>query len=83
VPAYRAGRLTAALRRLEARDQLVRARASVDGEGGVSLEPLRGQESHMIVRAAGANALVLVPRGDGELEAGSTASYRPLGPDDD
>ncbi len=29
----------------------------------------------MIVRAAGADALVLVPRGEGELAAGSTVDY--------
>ena len=40
-----------------------------DADGTV-LEPLTGQESHMIVRAAGADALVLVPRGEGELAAG-------------
>ena len=34
-----------------------------------------GQESHMIAQAATADALVLVPRGDGELEAGSAVSY--------
>ena len=38
----------------------------------------RGQESHMIARAAHANALVLVPRGDGELAAGSAVSWLPL-----
>jgi molybdopterin biosynthesis enzyme len=32
----------------------------------------------MIVRAAAANALVLVPRGDGELAAGATVRYLPL-----
>jgi molybdopterin biosynthesis enzyme len=39
------------------------------------LEPLSGQESHMIVRAAAADALVLVPRGEGELSAGATVRY--------
>jgi hypothetical protein len=29
----------------------------------------------MIAKAAGANALVLVPRGEGELPAGSSARY--------
>ena len=45
-----------------------------DGER-VVLEPLTGQESHMIARAAAADALVLVPRGDGELAAGSGVRY--------
>jgi molybdopterin biosynthesis enzyme len=33
----------------------------------------------MIARAAEADALVLVPRGDGELADGSTVDYLPLG----
>jgi hypothetical protein len=32
----------------------------------------------MIVRAAGADALVHVPRGEGELAAGTTVRYLPL-----
>ena len=47
-------------------------------EDGVSLEPVTGQESHMIVRAAEANALILIPRGEGEIEAGSIVRYLPL-----
>ena len=43
------------------------------------LEPLTGQESHMIVRSAGADALVYVPRGDGELAVGATVSWLRLG----
>jgi molybdopterin molybdotransferase len=73
-PAYLPGRLTEALRRNAARDELVRARA----EAGGVVRPVRGQESHMIVRAAAANALVLVPRGDGELAAGAEVSWLPL-----
>jgi molybdopterin molybdotransferase len=73
-PAFLPGRLGASLRRTAARDELVRA--SID-ESGLAT-PLRGQESHMIARAAHANALVLVPRGDGELAEGSTVSWLPL-----
>ena len=40
---------------------------------------MSGQESHMIVRAAAADAIVLVPRGDGELEAGAPVRWLPLG----
>ena len=54
------------------------ARGSRVEDGEVVLEPLTGQESHMIAQAATADALVLVPRGDGELEAGSAVSYLPL-----
>jgi len=77
LPRYERGLLAAALRRNEARDELVRARARAEGDV-VVLEPLAGQESHMIVRASAANALVHVPRGKGELAEGSVAPYLPL-----
>jgi molybdopterin molybdotransferase len=76
-PVYRPGRLASSLRRDEARDELLRARTRSDPEG-VTLEPLTGQESHMIVRAAAADALVLVPRGAGELPAGAAVRYLPI-----
>ena len=74
LPRFEPGRLAAPLRRNSARDDLVRARTRVDGDD-VVLEPLSGQESHMIVSAAAADVLVHVPRGDGELAAGSVARY--------
>jgi molybdopterin molybdotransferase len=73
-PAYLPGRLASALPRNDARDELVRARVE---HGGI-LRPVRGQESHMIARAASANALVLVPRGEGELPAGAEVSWLAL-----
>jgi molybdopterin molybdotransferase len=76
-PWFAAGRLTVTVERNPARDDLLRARATVIDDG-VSLEPVSGQESHMIVRAAEANALALVPRGDGELRAGSVVRYLAL-----
>jgi molybdopterin molybdotransferase len=76
-PVYRPGRLAAPVRRNAQRDSLVRARSRLDGDA-VELEPLAGQESHMIGRAAGADALVLVGRGDGELPAGSAVRYLAL-----
>jgi molybdopterin molybdotransferase len=78
LPAFSAGVLGAPLRRNGARDELVRARSRV-GENGIVLDPVLGQESHMIVRAAGADALVLVPRGEGEIAAGASVRYLPLG----
>jgi molybdopterin molybdotransferase len=75
LPRFEPGRLAAVAKQNAARDQLVRARAR-DGEAGaVLLEPLVGQESHMIARAAGANALVLLPRGEGELPVGAPVRY--------
>jgi len=73
-PAYLPGRLGATLQRNEHRDDLVRARTRIE-DGAVVLEPLTGQESHMIVRSASASALVLVPRGSGALVDGAQVSY--------
>jgi molybdopterin molybdotransferase len=76
-PVFFEGRLAAAVRRNAHRDEFVRA-SSIASEEGVLLEPVRGQESHMIARAAGADALVLAPRGEGELAAGESVRYLPL-----
>jgi molybdopterin molybdotransferase len=76
-PAFRPGRLGRAARRAGARDSLLRARSRIE-DGEIVLDPLTGQESHMIAQAATADALVLVPRGNGELEAGSSVSYLAL-----
>ena len=74
LPPYETGRLLAPLRRNPSRDELVRVRARGAADG-MTLEPLTGQESHMIVRAAAANALVHVQRGEGELAAGDAARF--------
>jgi molybdopterin molybdotransferase len=76
-PRFEAGMLVRPVQRNTARDELVRARSSLrDGE--VVLEPVSGQESHMIVRAAEADALAFVPRGEGELAEGTRVRYLPL-----
>ena len=77
-PRYAYGSLGAPLRRNGARDELVRARTRTGGTE-VVLDPVAGQDSHMIVRAAAADALVLVPLGVGELGAGERVRYLPLG----
>ena len=76
-PTYREGRLATPVRRNAQRDEFLRARTR-PSDNGVVLEPVAGQESHMIVRAAGADALVFAPRGDGEVEAGELVRYLPL-----
>ena len=76
-PHYERAVLTTPLRRNVARDELVRARTSYDGDGTVT--PLSGQESHMIVRAATADALVHVPAGEGELATGTRVRILRLG----
>ncbi len=70
-PRYESATLASPLRRSPARDELARARSRATAEG-TSVEPLSGQESHMIARAAGADALVYVPAGEGELPVGAT-----------
>jgi molybdopterin molybdotransferase len=74
LPRYEPGRLSVGLRRNGERDEFVRARSRVEGDA-VVLEPVAGQESHMIVRSSAADALVHVPRGNGELAAGSTVRW--------
>ncbi len=76
-PAYLGGRLSNGLRRNAQRDEFVRARR-LESEDGVVLEAITGQESHMIVRAATADALVHVPRGEGEIAPGSEVRFLAL-----
>jgi molybdopterin molybdotransferase len=77
-PQFRLGVLGASARRNPHRDDFQRARLEMSDAGAV-LQPIEGQDSHMIVRAAAADAIVHVPRGEGELAEGSTARYLPLG----
>jgi molybdopterin molybdotransferase len=74
LPRFEPGRLARAVRRSPGRDELVRARSGV-GAYGVVLDPVGGQESHMIASAATADALVFVPHGEGGLAAGAAVRY--------
>lgn len=76
-PVYRAGTLATEVRRNAHRDEFLRARTRMTDDG-VVLEAVTGQESHMIVRAAGADALLIAPRGEGTLAAGERVRYLPL-----
>jgi molybdopterin molybdotransferase len=76
-PRYEHGQTATSLRRNGHRDEFVRARRR-PADAATILEPITGQESHMIVRAASADALVHVPRGEGELAAGSSVRYLAL-----
>ena len=62
-PAFKPGRLGRSVRTASS---AIRCSAPAPGSrtATVVLDPLTGQESHMIARAAMADALVLVPRGD-------------------
>ena len=75
MPRFEPGRLGADVKRNPHRDELVRARSRASDDGTLVLDPLGGQESHMIARAAGADALVLLPRGKGRLAAGAPVRY--------
>ena len=74
LPRFEPGLLAVGLRRNEERDEFVRARSRVEGDALV-LEPITGQESHMIVHSSGADALVHIPRGNGELATGSPVRW--------
>ena len=78
LPRFEPGRAAVALRRNAERDDFVRARTRVE-RGAVVLDPVLGQESHMIARSSAADALVHVPRGNGELAAGSAVAFLRLG----
>jgi molybdopterin molybdotransferase len=73
-PVYEWGEAATALRRNLQRDEFLRARRRTE-DGRTLLDPLVGQESHMIVRAATADALAHVPRGEGEIAAGEPIRY--------
>jgi molybdopterin molybdotransferase len=76
-PTFVLGELASVVPRNPQRDEFLRARSHHDGDRTV-LEPVRGQESHMIASASAADVLVFVPRGEGELAAGATVRYLPL-----
>src|SRR5215218_1715936 len=76
-PAFRRGLLEAPVRRNAERDEFLRARTS-HRNGQVVLQPFSGQESHMIVRAGHADALVAVEAGESELAEGSEVPYLAL-----
>jgi molybdopterin molybdotransferase len=73
-PRFEWGRLATEVSRDSRRDVLLRAVATATADG-MELAPVTGQDSHMIVRASGANALALVRRGEGACQAGSAVEY--------
>jgi molybdopterin molybdotransferase len=77
LPSYQRGVLGAPVRRNPQRDEFLRARVA-RSDGAVVLEPLAGQESHMIVRAGQADALIAVEAGEGEVGAGAEVSFLAL-----
>jgi molybdopterin molybdotransferase len=74
LPRFERGRLGSGVERNPARDELLRGRLVLEDEG-VVVEPLPGRESHMIARAAQADALVLVRRGEDRLRRGDPVEF--------
>jgi molybdopterin molybdotransferase len=68
-PAWRTGSLSSPVARNAKRDHLMRVRLSAS---------LLGQESHQIAITAQADGLAWIPRGAGEVPAGSKVAYLPL-----
>jgi molybdopterin molybdotransferase len=77
VPERPVARLAEPVRRLRERDHAVRCRLAASPEG-MQLQPLGPQDSHLIVHAAGADAIALVDAGEGEAPAGALVQYVPL-----
>jgi molybdopterin molybdotransferase len=77
VPERPVARLAEPVRRLRERDHAVRCRLAASPEG-MQLRPLGPQDSHLIVHAAGADAIALVDAGEGEAPAGALVQYVPL-----
>jgi molybdopterin molybdotransferase len=74
LPVFHPGKLAVALKRNPDRDEFVRATVAED-DGEPVLSPVLGQESHMIVRAGRAAALVWIPAGQEEVPAGSSVRF--------
>jgi molybdopterin molybdotransferase len=69
-----AARLAVAVARHPDRDECVRVRRRPDG----TVEPTGPQGSHVLSSLLGADALAIVPRGDGELPAGTEVVLEPV-----
>jgi molybdopterin molybdotransferase len=70
-------RLAEPIERLRVRDHAVRCRLTASPQG-MQLHPLGPQDSHLIVHAAGADAIALIDAGDGEAAAGELVEYVPI-----
>ena len=70
-------RLASPVRKLASREHAVRCRL-VPGPDGMELHPQNVQDSHLIVHAASADAIALVPTGEGDAEVGTLLEYVPL-----
>ena len=76
LPAFRRGRSPRASAATPSGTSSSGRRAENGGEP--VLDPVAGQESHMIVRAGRAAALAWIQAGEGELAAGAAVRFLPL-----
>ena len=76
-PPFRRGTLAREIRRRPERDDYVRTRVTWSDSGAL-LDPIVGQESHMIVQMTAADAIVHIPRGTETLPAGARADFLAL-----
>jgi molybdopterin molybdotransferase len=70
-------RLAGAVRRKSGRDQAIRVRLET-GEDGLLAHPTGAQDSHLLTSLVRADALAIIPLGDGPLPAGSEVRLLPL-----
>jgi len=73
-PPFRPGTLASEIRPRRERDDFVRARVAWS-DGGALLDPIVGQESHMIVHTTAADAIVHIPRGTEVLAPGARVDF--------
>jgi molybdopterin molybdotransferase len=76
-PLLRRARLKDTVRRNRIRDQVMRVRLELDGDELLAA-PTGRQDSHLLTSLARADALALIPRGEGLLPAGSIVELEPL-----
>lgn len=74
-PCFAHGTLASAVTARPDRDDFPRAGLEIGASGVAVLEPLRGQESHMIVASSRADAVIRIPAGLGTIPAGSAVDY--------
>jgi molybdopterin molybdotransferase len=76
-PPHGQATLGIAVKRNPRRDQAVRVRLEL-GPGGLTAFPNGAQGSHILTSLVGADALAMIPAGDGQVLAGSTVALEAL-----
>ena len=77
-PAHRAARLGAPARRNPRRDQAVRVTVRAGEDGALVARTTGAQGSHILTSLLSADALAIIPAGDGELAAGTVVGLQAL-----